>query len=120
MLRPIPARILRSTATVEWCYGTDVYQNQLYQSETVEHVHVQPTSAIVKTLNNTECQLRSVMFVDAKLSSPALDWEQMLADAHRNGGDVRVTVRGIVYTLTTVDALRDDTDTLHHWELGLV
>ena len=81
---------------------------------------MQPTSAIVKTVNNTECQLRSVLFVDARLSVPALDWGKMLADAHSAGGDVRVTVRGIVYTLMTADALRDDTDCLHHWELGLV
>ena len=119
-MRPMPKSVLKSTATVEWCTGTDVYQNQTMESKTVHNVHLQPTSAIVKTKDNTECQLRSVLFVDAKLSSPALDWEKMLADAHSTGGDVRVTVRNVTYTLMTVDALRGKTDELHHWELGLV
>jgi hypothetical protein len=33
---------------------------------------------------------------------------------------MRVVVRGVEYTVQTVDELRDDTDTLHHWEVGLV
>ena len=35
------------------------------------------------------------------------------------GGDVKVTVRDQEYTVFTVDELRDDTDTFHHWEIGL-
>ena len=34
--------------------------------------------------------------------------------------DVRVIIRGIEYTVQSVDALRDDTDLLHHYEIGLV
>ena len=30
MLRPIPARIMRSTAMVKVCTGVDLYQNQTY------------------------------------------------------------------------------------------
>lgn len=119
-MRPIPKSIMRSTADIEWCYGTDVYQNQLMMQETVKNVHLQPTNAIVKTKDNTEKQLRSVLFVDAKISKPLLDWEKMLTDAHNVGGDVRITVRGVTYTLMTVDALRGKTDELHHYELGLV
>ena len=119
-MRPIPQRIMRSTADVEWCYGTDVYQNQLTMQETVKNVHLQPTSAIIKTKDNTDCQLRSMLFVDAKISKPLIDWEKLLADAHDVGGDVRVTVRGVTYTLMTVDALRGKNDELHHYELGLV
>lgn len=88
--------------------------------KTVKNVHLQPTNAIVKTKDNTEKQLRSVLFVDAKISKPLLDWEKMLTDAHNVGGDVRITVRGVTYTLMTVDALRGKTDELHHYELGLV
>ena len=119
-MRSIPKQIMRSTATVEWCYGTDVYQNQLTMSKTVKNVHLQPTSAIVKTKDNTDCQLRSVLFVDAKISTPALAWDQMLEAAHAVGGDLRVTVRDVTYTVMTVDALRDKNDTLHHWEIGVV
>lgn len=120
MLRPIPARILRSTATVKVCNGTDIYQNQQYTEYTVERVHLQPSTNIVKARDNTEAQLRGILFVDARISSPALDWRGLLESAHALGGDVRVIVRGTEYTVLTVDELRDDTDELHHWEIGVI
>jgi hypothetical protein len=33
---------------------------------------------------------------------------------------MRVVVRGVEYTVVTVDGLRDDDDRLHHWEIGVV
>ena len=120
MLRPIPAKILRSTATVEVCNGTDMYQNQTYTTYTVAHVHLQPTERIMKTVNNTDQQLTSVLFVDVRHSTPALDWHGLLQSAHDHGGDMRVTVRGVTYTVAACDGLRDDTDRLHHWEIQLV
>lgn len=119
MLRPIPARILRSTATVKVCTGTDMYQNQTYDTFIVHHVHLQPTEKIVKTQSNTDQQLNSILYVDVRHSSPALDWRGLLQSAHDKGGDVRVIVRGVEYTVATADGLRDDTDHLHHWEIGL-
>ena len=120
MLTPIPGRILRSTATVLVCRETDLYQNQTYDEYTVKRVHMQPTTEIRKTGDNADQQLRSVLFVDARRSTPALDWEQLLRQAHENRGDMRVIVRGVEYTVLTVDALRDADDNLHHWEVGCV
>jgi hypothetical protein len=120
MLKPIPAKILRSTATVRVCDGVDLYQNQTYTEYTVNKVHLQPTNEVKKTQSNTECVLRSILFVDARLSTPLLDWDVMLSAAHAIGGDIRVIVRDQEYTVATVDALRDDTDNLHHYEVGLV
>lgn len=119
MLRPIPSRILRSTAVVEVCNGTDMYQKPTYATYTVHHVHLQPTEKIMKTVTDTEIQLNSVLFVDVRHSSPTLDWRALLQTAHDNGGDMRVTVRGITYTVASADGLRDDDDHLHHWEIGL-
>lgn len=119
MLRPIPPRILRSTACVEVCNGTDLYQNQTYDTYTVRRVHIQPTERIVKTTGNTDQQLAAVLFVDARISSPALDWRALLQQAHDTGGDMRVIIRGITYTVASADGLRDDTDRLHHWEIGM-
>ena len=119
MLRPIPAQILRSTATVEVCNGVDMYQKQSFDTYTVEHVHLQPTDRITKTLTNTDHELKSILFVDVRRSTPALDWHQLLETAHENSGDMFVTVRGVKYTVLSVDGLRDDTDMLHHWEIGL-
>lgn len=120
MLKPIPAQILKSTATVKVCTGTDRYQNQTYTEYTVHRVHLQPTNEIRKTQSNTEIVLRSILFVDAKTSTPALDWCALIDGAHDIGGDMRVIVRGTEYTVQSVDALRDDTDNLHHYEVGLV
>ena len=120
MLKPIPSRILRSTATVKVCSGVDRYQNQTYDEYTVKRVHLQPTNEVRKTTTNTEIVLRSILFVDAKTSTPALDWCALLNTAHANRGDIRVIVRGVEYTAAAVDELRDDTDVLHHWEIALV
>ena len=120
MLKPIPARILKTTATVKVCCGVDRYQNPEYTEYTVKRVHLQPTNEIRKTAENTDIVLRSILFVDARISQPNLDWCSLLQTAHINKGDMRVTVRGEEYTAIGVDALRDDTDNLHHWEVSLV
>ena len=119
MLRPIPARILRSSAQVEVCTGVDLYQRPAYEEYTVHHVHLQPTNRVVKSPSNTDVQLDSILFVDARRSAPALDWAGLLASAQEAGGDVKVTVQGVERTVVTVDKLMDDTDRLHHWEVGL-
>ena len=120
MLKPIPSKILKSTATVKVCSGVDRYQNQTYTEYTVNRVHLQPTNEIRKTQDNTDIVLRSVLFVDAHTSTPFLDWCALLQTAHNSLGDMRVIVREQEYTVLSVDALRDDTDQLHHWEVGLV
>ena len=120
MLRPIPAKILRSTATVKACTKLDRYQNPTYQEYTVKKVHLQPTNEIRKTADNTDCTLRSILFVDKRHSTPTIDWWGLFNEAHSIGGDVKVVVRGEEYTVFSVDALRDDTDCLHHWEIGLI
>ena len=96
MLKPIPSKILKSTATVKVCSGVD------------------------RTESNTDCTLRAILFVDAHTSTPALDWCGLLRAAHVNCGDMRVVVRDVMYTVMGVDELRDDTDNLHHWEVSLV
>ena len=118
MLKPIPARIMRSTATVKACTGLDRYQKPTYETYTIKKVHLQPTNEIRKTADNTDCTLRSLLFADSRNSTP-LDWWNVFKTAHDKGGDVKVIVRGEVYTVFTVDELRDDTDAFHHWEIGL-
>ena len=120
MLRPIPARIMRSTATVKACTALDKYQNQVFTEYTVRNVHIQSTNEIRKTADNTEQNLRSILFVDKKHSTPTLDWWGLFTTAHKLGGDVKVIVRGVEYTVFDVDELRDDTDLFHHWEISLL
>ena len=110
---------MRSEATVKACTGLDRYQKQIFTEYTVKKVHLQPTNEIRKAADNTDCTLRSILFVDRKHSTPTLDWWSLFNTAHRMGGDVKVVVRGEEYTVFTVDELRDDTDEFHHYEIGL-
>ena len=119
MLPSIPAKILKSTATVKYCSGVDFYQNQTYTEKTVKRVHIQPTNEIRKAQDNTDIVLRSILFVDAKVSAPFLDWCALFKTAHELKGDMRVVVRNVEYTVVGIDELRDDTDNLHHWEVSL-
>ena len=119
MLRPIPARIMRSKATVKACTGIDTYQNQTFTEYTVKNVHIQPTNEMRKSANNTENTLRSILFVDKKHSTPTIDWWGIFTAAQAIGGDVKVVIRNQEYTIFSVDELRDDTDVFHHWEIGL-
>lgn len=119
MLRPIPARIMRTTALVKAGTGKDFYGNPVYTEYTVKRVHLQPTNEIRKTATNTDCTLRSILFADDRNSTP-LDWWSLFNTAHSMGVDVKVVVRGQEYTVFSVDELRDDTDAFHHWEIGLL
>lgn len=119
LLKPIPGKILQSTATVDVCTGVDRYQNQTVTTYTVNRVHLQPTNEIRKAKDNTEFNLKSVLFVDARISKPHLDWAALFQSAQNVKGDVKVTVRGVTYTVMSVDELRDDEDRLHHYEVGL-
>lgn len=119
MLRPIPGKIMRSTATVKACTGVDRYQNPTFDTYTVKKVHLQPTNEERKSANNTTSVLRSILFVDKRHSTPSLDWWSLFQTAQAMAGDVKVVVRGVEYTVFSVDELRDDTDCFHHWEIGL-
>ena len=118
MLRPIPAKILKSEATVKACTGVDRYQHPTYTEYTVKNVHLQPTNELRKTAVNTSNVLKAVLFAD-KRHSTQLDWNSLFLTAQSLAGDVKVIVRGIEYTVFSVDELRDDTDCFHHWEIGL-
>ena len=119
MLRPIPAKIMKSEATVKACTGVDRYRNQTYTETVVKNVHLQPTNELRKTAVNTSNVLKAVLFVDKRHSTPSLDWNSIFLTAQGLAGDVKVIVRGIEYTVFSVDELRDDTDCFHHWEIGL-
>lgn len=119
MLRPIPAKIMRSTATVKVCTGIDRYQNPTYETYTVKKVHLQPTNELKKTAENTSSVMRAVLFVDRRHSTPNLDWMNLFKTAQAIPGDIKVIVRGIEYTVFTVDELMDDTDCFHHYEISL-
>lgn len=127
MLSPIPRRILRDTATFSVPSGFDRYQKPLAPARyTVENVHIQADNSTHKTAQNTEVTLRGILFIDARYSTPSLNYEALQEATQKRGGVMTVTVTDRhggstgPFTVVVVDALPDDEDNLHHWELGLV
>lgn len=120
MLPPIPRQMLRSTIVVTAATCVDRDRRQQVTSHTVKRVHLQPDHSVRKTKDNTDVVLKALLFVDARLSTPALDWEALFLQAQEVGGDVNVTLRNQAYTVASVEPIPDDEDNLHHWEIGLV
>ena len=67
-----------------------------------------------------------MLFVDARYSTPTLDYEALQESAQQAGGVMRAVVSGRggrsmgPFSVLVVDGLPDDEGQLHHWELGLV
>ena len=119
MVPPISRQLLTQTAAIQACTGTDKWKEQTTVIYTVQHVHLQDSNSVRKTAANTEVVLRAILYLDARRSTPALDWRILLRTAQAAGGDVKVTIDGVTYTVETVDALPDDHGRLHHYEVGM-
>lgn len=125
MLTPIPARILRDTVTFSVPVGITDYQQPATKTLTVQRVHLQSDNTTRRTATNQEVTLRGILYIDARLSFPALDYWSLQTGAQAAGAVMTCTVkdrRGGVsgpYTVQTIDGLPDDEGNIHHWELGL-
>lgn len=127
MLSPIPRRILKDTAIFTIPISFDRYQKPVnVETYTVTGVHVQADNSTHKTAGNTEVVLRGVLFIDARHSAPRLDYEALQEKAQKAGGVMTCRIqsrRGSMsgpFTVLVIDALPDEEDNLHHYELGLV
>ena len=127
MLAPIPSSMLHDTVTFKVVTGMDRWQNKTYEEYTVKNVHLQSSNDVYKRANDTEVQLKGILFVDAKRSTPVLDL-YALQKASLEAGD---TMRAVVYdsngtetgdyAVIVVDDLPNVPATgRHHWELGLI
>ena len=126
-LAPIPARMLHDTVVLKVVTGIDRYQNKTYTSYTVKNVHLQSSNDVIKSANNTEVQLKGVLFIDARKSLPVLDIYALQKQSLANGDTMRAVVTDASgtevgdYAVLIVDDLPDVPATRrHHWELGLV
>lgn len=120
MLRPIPSRILQHNITLHVASAVDAWQNPTTTNYDVTRVCMQPTHDTRLTRDNTEVALRSILFVDARISAPRLDWEALQDASLAAGSPMTVTYKGREYTVMTVDPLIDDTGKLHHYEVALL
>lgn len=121
MLKPIPARILKHSATLKVTTSVDSYQKPAYTDYALTRVCIQPSNTTVKTKENTDVSLRGIMFVDARNSVPkGIDLKAYKAQADAAGGDLKIVFNGDTFTVQTIDYLYDDMGALHHCEAGLI
>lgn len=126
-LAPIPARMLHDSATFYVVKGMDRYQQKEYDTYTVSHVHLQNASDVIKSVDNTEVQLKGILFVDCKKSTPAYDLYALQQTSLAAGDTMRVEVTDASgtslgnFAVMIVDAAPDVPATnTHHYELSLV
>lgn len=110
MIRPIPKKLLIHSVAHKYGRTINAYQKETFaETRTITYVRMEPTTAIVKSKENQEIKLTSMLLYDCVNSSPsgvvfALDevivW---------NGRDYRIKL---------IDPLHDTK--MHHYELGLV
>lgn len=127
MLRPIPQSLLGDMMTLKVCIGMDAWQKPSWQDYTVQNVHIQNTSEVKKTKENTEVVLRSILFIDSRRSTPSLDYDSLAEQSQKAGKPLRCVVYNSngqkygEYEVLMVDPVPDVPATrIHHIELGLV
>ena len=126
-LSPIPARMLHDSATFFVVKSMDRYQEKTYDEYKVSHVHLQNASDVIKGPDNTEVQLKAMLFVDCKKSTPVLDLYALQQASLANGDTMRVEVKDASgalvdnFAVLKVDGIPDvPATTTHHWELSLI
>ncbi|MHB1152094.1 MAG: putative minor capsid protein [Eubacteriales bacterium] len=120
MLKPIPARILKHSAILKKCTGTDAWEKPTYADYTLSRVCIQPSNKTVKSKDNTDITLSGLMFYDCRLSSPRnLDLKALKNQADAAGGDMLLVFGSETFTVETVETLYDDVGSYHHTEVGL-
>lgn len=126
-LAPIPGSMLHDTAIFYVVDYMDRYQNKVYREITVKNVHLQSSNNVLKRANDTEVQLRGILFVDERRSAPRIDLYALQKESLEKGDTMRVVVKDASgeeigsYAVVEVDDLPDVPATRrHHWELSLI
>ena len=119
--------MLHDTAIFKVCTGMDRYQNKTYEEYTVNNVHLQSSNEVRKGPNDTEVQLKGILFVDARKSTPILDLYELQQESLLKGDTMRCVVTDASgketgdYAVLIVDDLPDvPANRRHHWELSLI
>lgn len=127
MFRPIPSVLLKDSAVLKIQTGLDDWQNPTFREIKIKKVHLQNTTSVTKSKDNTEILSTSILFIDCKISRPKLDYEALQNESEKNGGHMRVVVynaNGVMigdYAVISVDQGLDvPAIRYHHTELGLI
>lgn len=131
-LAPIPASLCKHKAVFKMYYPATTadkrYQKQTYPYDiTVDKVHVQIGTTILKGADNTEVQVKGTIFMDPK-RAPQADQVPTIMDVSLSmGKPLRVEVFNAgggslgTYEVLQIDKLPDvPSDRIHHYEVLLV
>lgn len=123
MIPPIPKQLLIHSGALITEFTPDKW-GKASERETVklEYVRIEPSAKYVINGNGETVQLAAVLFFDCRNSSPA-DVKFALKDDTVDGKIValqKVSFRGRIYTVQTVEPLYADKNRIHHYEVGLV
>ena len=122
MLKPIPARILKHSATLKVPKTIDAWDKVTsYTDYALHRVCVQPSNKTVKSKDNTDITLNGIMFYDCRMSSPRnLDIKALKNQSDAIDGDIKLVFGSETFTVQIVETLYDDTGLYHHTEVGLI
>lgn len=120
MLKPIPNKILKHSATLKGRTATDVWQNGTYQETELSKIAIQPEHRTQRGKDDTEVTLSATLFFDCRRSLPrGTDFVYLQNQSQANGGELEIVFGGQTFTVVGVDALYDDESNLHHYEVAL-
>ena len=120
MLRPIPSILLNQMGVLHIPTNINAFQAVEYNDVELNKIHLQDTNVLKVTADNQEIMLKSILFIDCRLSSPQFDYSQLMSQAETLGTSLRITINGLEYNILTVDAIPNVPSGIHHYELGLV
>lgn len=109
-MRPIPVRLLIHSAQLRHPSGVDRWQKPTYEDTDLARVRIEPSGKVIRTKDNTELQLASMLFFDCRNSRPS--------GAVFQPGDI-IVFGDLTYTIRTVEQMYDESR-LHHLEVGLI
>lgn len=120
MLRPIPSQILKTAATLKVPQEVDRWGERADKTLTLTKTHLQASNAVKKTRDSREVVLRALLFYDVQTSLPrGVDFDALKNQADEAGENMTLDIKGLTYTVETVEAIPDDKGRTHHYELGL-
>lgn len=120
MLRPIPPQMLKTAATLKVPKETDRWGERTDETLALAKTHLQASNAVKKTRDSREVVLRALLFYDVKNSRPqGVDFDALKTRADEAGESMTLDIKGLTYTVETVEAIPDDRGGVHHYELGL-
>ena len=120
MITTIPAQMLKDSVSVFVPSGVDVWGKPTQETYTQTRVHLQEVSTFQRSTADMQAEYKAMLFVDARLSRPFLDWGALQTAAETAGYQITVQVGAAVYTVKHVDSVHNDLGGLHHYEVGCI